>query len=76
MNSRISLYDFKEIIHNKGGIWASDDVYFTQFMDGYGATYKPNFPNHTKDDCAISYNWIKDMWNYIPPEMYDKMYSA
>lgn len=66
---------FKNSIREKGGIWASDDVYFTQYRDGYSASYKPYFPEHSVEDCAISYNWLTDEWTYMTPEIYDAAYK-
>lgn len=70
----IGFRNFKESVREKGGIWASDDVYFTQFRDGYSASYKPHCPEHSAEDCAISYNWLTDKWSYMTPEIYDKEY--
>lgn len=45
--------DFKSSVKKKGGIWASDDVYFSQFRDGYSAAYKPNYPQDSAEDQVI-----------------------
>lgn len=67
--------NFKKNVREKGGIWASNDVHFTEFADGFAASYKPDFPEHSKEDCAISYNYVKDEWNYKTPEQYDAEYN-
>ena len=66
---------FKESVREKGGIWASNNVYFTQYRDGYSASYIPHWPEHSPEDCAISYNWITDKWTYRTPEIYDAEYN-
>lgn len=71
----LGFYTFKKSIREKGGIWQSDDVHFTQFRDGYSALYNPNYPEHSELDCAISYNWITDKWTYRTPEVYDAEYN-
>jgi hypothetical protein len=46
---------FKNTIRTKGGVWASDDVYFSQHKDGYSAAYLPQYPNKSnKDECIYS----------------------
>jgi len=73
-----SFSGFKDFIRNvreKGGIWASEDVYFAQFRDGFSASYRPEFPERSAEDCAINYSWIKDEWTYVTPEMYDAEYN-
>lgn len=69
------FHNFKNNVREKGGIWASDDVYFSQFRDGFSATYKPKYPEHSPDDCSISYNWQEDKWTYRTPEQYDTEYN-
>ena len=69
------MQNFQRNIREKGGIWASDDVYFTQFRDGFSASYRPCFPERSPEDCSISYDWIKDEWTYITPEIYDAEYK-
>ena len=66
---------FKSDVRRKGGIWASDDVYFSQFRDGYSAVYKPNYPERSPDDCSISYNWQEDRWTYRTPEQFNAEYD-
>lgn len=44
---------FKELVRKRGGIWASDDVYFSQFRDGYSAAYKPSYPDKDERDQKI-----------------------
>lgn len=44
---------FKQAIRAKGGIWASDDVYFSSFRDGYSAGYLPNYPQKSDRDESI-----------------------
>lgn len=46
--------DFRNDIKRSGGIWASDDVYFSQHRDGYSAAYKPNYPSDSKEDRVIN----------------------
>lgn len=70
-----SFRQFQANIREKGGIWAGDDVYFSQYRDGFSASYKPNFPNHSSEDCAISYDWFKDEWTYMTSEIYDAEYK-
>lgn len=67
--------DFKNAVRNKGGVWNKEAVFFTQFRDGYSAVYKPSYPNPSKDDCAISYNWVKKQWREIPPEQFHELYE-
>lgn len=75
MKSSMGFYDFKKSVLEKGGIWATENVYFTQFRDGYVAHYEPNFPYHTPDlDCSIIYDWLHDKWEYVTPESYDAEY--
>ena len=67
--------EFKQNVLSRGGIWTTDDVYFTQFRDGYGASYQPSFPNRDVSDCAVSYNWLKDKWTERSPEEYGEEYD-
>lgn len=69
------MWYFKQNIREKGGIWASDHVYFSQFRDGFSASYRPNFPEHSPEDCSITYNWVKDEWHYFTPDIYDAEYN-
>ena len=78
MENNIHLTSFRQFqanIREKGGIWAGEDVYFSQYRDGFGASYQPNFPYHSPEDCAISYSWLKDEWTYLTPEIYDAEYK-
>lgn len=48
--------DFKAFqgnIRRKGGIWASEDVYFCQTRDYYIADYRPNYPKFSDADKTI-----------------------
>ena len=74
IGDRLGFGDFKSAVRRKGGIWASDDVYFTQYRDGYSASYKPEWPEHSKADCAWAYNWLKDEWRFEDPKSYDEKY--
>lgn len=73
---RLGFGEFKSAVRRKGGIWASDDVHFTQFRDGYSASYKPEYPEHSKKDCAWAYNWQKDTWRFEDPVSYDAKYGG
>lgn len=73
---KMNFHDFKNRVRAKGGIWASDAVYFSQFRDGYSASYKPSFPEHSPEDRAISYNRVTETWREIVPEQYDTEYKA
>ncbi len=44
---------FKHAIRAKGGIWASNDVYFSQLRDGYTAAYLPAYPEQSPKDETI-----------------------
>lgn len=73
--NNMSLDDFKNVVRAMGGIWSGNDVHFTQYRDGFSASYKPDFPEHSQDDCAVSYNCLEDKWNYLSPEEYDAQYK-
>ena len=45
--------EFKNTVRAKGGIWASNDVYFSQLRDGYTAAYLPAYPQQSPKDEAI-----------------------
>ena len=45
---------FQQNIKALGGIWQSEDVYFSQFRDGYSAAYKPNYPKKSINDKLIN----------------------
>lgn len=62
---------FKKVVKSKGGIWNTKDVCFAQFRDGYSASYLPNYPDHSPEDQALSYNWRSSQWRYISPEEYN-----
>lgn len=72
----LSYKEFKAEVLAKGGIWASDDVYFSQYRDGYSASYQPNYPEHSKEDCAFAYNWLKNEWRFEDPKSYDAKYRS
>lgn len=44
---------FQNNIKNIGNVWNGNDVYFTQMIDGYSATYKPNYPECCIKDMII-----------------------
>ena len=46
--------DFKETVKSLGGVWATEDVYFTQTRDGHYASYKPMYPSASTEDAVIS----------------------
>lgn len=45
---------FQKIVREKGGIWSTDDVYFSQFKDSYQAAYLPGYPEKTPLDQVIN----------------------
>ena len=48
---------FQKAVRAKGGIWASDDVYFSSHRDGYSAAYLPAYPDKSEnDECIYSKN--------------------
>lgn len=51
------FYWFKRQIREKGGIWSSKHVYFSQTRDGYTAAYLPCYPQKSEEDKVISRNW-------------------
>lgn len=53
---------FREEVRQKGGIWASGHVYFSQTQQGYSAGYMPKYPEHDSKDKSIYYNWVNDQW--------------
>ena len=68
---------FKREVRAMGGVWAdSVHVFFTQFRDGYGASYRPYWPERTPEDQAISYNWLNDRWRCLSPEEYNREYDS
>lgn len=44
---------FKNDIKNIGGVWNTDDVYFSQMRDGYSASYQPKYPDGCTEDMII-----------------------
>ena len=50
---------FHRVIKEKGGIWNSDDVYFSQTRDTYQAAYLPKYPEKSYYDQTISINHVK-----------------
>ncbi len=67
---------FKMQIRNLGGVWADPNhVYFTQFRDGYSASYRPDWPGHTSEDMSISYNWVNDTWRRSDSKEYNRQYD-
>ena len=69
-----SFRGFKEMVKSKGGVWNSDDVYFTQFRDGWSASYIPKYPEYSSEDQAISYNWFSRLWKYTGSKEYNEQY--
>lgn len=63
MGKRMGFRDFKDSVRRQGGIWASEDVYFSQFRDGYSAAYQPEYPERSERDCTIGFNWLKNAWS-------------
>lgn len=45
---------FKLGIHRIGGVFAGEDVYFSQMKDVYSAAYKPDYPNDSIKDISIT----------------------
>jgi hypothetical protein len=48
---------FKEFINSitwLGGVWSSNDVYFSQQRDQYAADYRPKYPDCSPDDMTIN----------------------
>ena len=45
---------FKRNVREIGGVWAGDDVYFSQLRDGYSAAYKPKHPEYCNNDMIIN----------------------
>ena len=58
------FHSFKQMVRERGGVWYSRDVYFTQFRDGWSAAYMPDYPLRSSEDQAISYNWLSKAWHY------------
>lgn len=46
--------DFKETVKSLGGVWATEDIYFTRVRDEYYASYKPMYPASSREDVVIS----------------------
>lgn len=67
---------FKKTVRSNGGIWASEHVRFTQFRDGYGATYRPSGCEHTTEDQAMTYNTDTGAWRNIPPHEYHERWEG
>lgn len=55
---------FQAAVRSKGGIWAGDDVFFSQMVDLYGACYKPDYPNSSPHDQTLEYNPFTHMWRH------------
>lgn len=72
----ISFPDFKQIVLNMGGIWASGHVRFTQFCDGYGALYRLNSNDSSMEKQAITYNTESKQFSYIPPEEWERQHMV
>lgn len=54
---------FKEAIRQLGGIWASNDVHFSQFSDEYVAAFLPAYPEKDEQhDHVISFKWKERKW--------------
>lgn len=45
--------DFQRIIRSIGGVWNSENVYFSQTRDSYVAAFKPQYPTSTQQDMLI-----------------------
>ena len=74
-NSGVTFDNFKGLVKLLGGVWGSYDVHFTQFEDGYGATYAPDWPMHSKEDRAITFNKTDGQFAWVTAEEYDKRYN-
>ncbi len=35
-----------------------NDIYFSQFKDGYSAAYKPNYPEDSKNDVVVNTDFM------------------
>ena len=56
------------VIRSYGGVWAQEkDVYFTQMASTYTASYLPRYPEKSPNDSSVTYNHIKDFWQYNGP---------
>ena len=55
---------FVDTVKSKGGIWASNDVYFSQMRDVYGANYLPNYPKDSEHDQRLEYNHFTNTWSH------------
>ena len=71
----MTMYEFKEAVKAKGGIWESGDIRFTGFCDGYSAVYHP-YTDHSTEDCAIGFSTVTGEFEYIPPKEWHKRYMA
>jgi hypothetical protein len=65
---RVGAKGFKIVIRSYGGVWAQEkDVYFTQMASTYTASYLPRYPEKSPNDSSVTYNHIKDFWQYNGP---------
>ena len=53
---------FKSAVRDRGGVWASSDVYFSQFRDSYTAAYLPAYPKSSTEDTSIDFCHIDNQW--------------
>lgn len=70
IDKTIQLTDFQRFINRVrrcGGIWESEDIYFSQMRDEYSAAFYPKYPEHTCGDYVLVENWVaKTIWLYAP----------
>ena len=45
--------NFKNKVKALGGVWASEDTYFSQTRDEYCAEYRPSYPSSTNRDMIL-----------------------
>lgn len=55
-----SFKDFKKYIKEKGGVWSTSGVYFSQMRDCYVAYYMPNYPDMSPDDVSVVYDYVTE----------------
>lgn len=62
---------FKNIIRNLGGVWSSEDVYFSKTQSTYTAKYAPKYPESSSEDSTINILHFEGMWYYDGPHTKD-----
>lgn len=61
--SQSDFKTFREDIKSLGGVWASENVYFSQMRDGYTAAYKPKYPEPCNKYMTIQTLWASGAYN-------------